>query len=376
MGCIIITPAITNIPVKKSQNKPMINSSPYPFVPLVELTRGPLVESIHFGALAVVDTSGRVVVSLGDANFVANLRSSSKPFQTLPLIEQDGAEQFHLSPREIALTCASHLGTDVHLDVLNGIQAKIGITENYLQCGTHPSEHAPTARAMLLRGEEPTPNRHNCSGKHTGMLAQAILTGQPTDTYLSSDNEIQRKILRTFAEMVDMRPEDVLVGIDGCSAPTFAAPLHNAALGFARLADPSGLPEKRVAALRTIAAAMTANPDMIGGPGSFDTALMETGQGKILCKAGAEGYQGIGLLPGALGPGSPALGIVFKVIDGDRGMRARPVTGTALLQQLGALNKEQMDKLKDFTARPIYNWRHLEVGEIRPAFKLNKAVIS
>jgi L-asparaginase II len=348
----------------------------FPFASLVELTRGPLVESIHYGVLVVVDTSGKVIASLGDPDFMANLRSSSKPFQTLPLIENDGAEFFQLTPREIALTCASHSGTDDHVAVLKGIQAKIGVTESALQCGAHAPGHEPTMRAMLLRGEEPTPYRHNCSGKHTGMLAQAVLAHQPIETYLSVDNEIQKRILRTFAAVLDLRPEDILVGVDGCSAPTFAAPLRKAALGFARLADPSGLPEKRAHALRRIAGAMMANPDMIAGPGSFDTLLMQAGAGKIVCKSGAEGYEGIGLLPGALGPGSPALGIAYKIIDGDQGGRARPVIGTSLLQQLGALDEDQRAQLKAFTQRPLFNSRRLEIGMIRPAFDLSKSGVA
>jgi L-asparaginase II len=351
-------------------------SQNFPFAPLVELTRGPLVESIHFGVLTVVDTTGKIIFSLGDPDFVANLRSSAKPFQSLPLIEQDGAAFFHLTPREVALTCASHSGTDEHVSVLKSIQEKIGVTESNLQCGTHTSGHEATAKAMLLRGEEPTPNRHNCSGKHTGMLAQAILTHQPTETYLSVDNEIQKRILRTFSEVLGLSPEEILIGIDGCSAPTFATPLRKAALGFARLADPSGLPEKRAGALRQIASSMMANPDMVGGPGTFDTMLMQAGEGKIVCKGGAEGYQGIGLLPGALGPGSPALGITYKVIDGDQAGRARPVIGTALLHQLGALNEAQLALLKNFSARPIYNSRHLEVGVIRPAFEFSKVDVA
>ncbi|MBE0698986.1 MAG: asparaginase [Anaerolineaceae bacterium] len=351
-------------------------SQNFPFAPLVELTRGPLVESIHYGALTVVDATGKIIIGLGDPDFVANLRSSAKPFQSLPIIEQDGAAFFHLSQREIALTCASHSGTDEHVSVLKSIHAKIGITESNLQCGIHAPGHDATARAMFLRGEEPTPYRHNCSGKHTGMLAQAILAHQPTETYLSVDSEIQKRILRTFAEVLGMSPEDILIGIDGCSAPTFAAPLRKAALGFARLADPSSLPDKRAAALRNIASSMMANPDMVGGPGTFDTMLMQAGNGKIVCKGGAEGYQGIGLLPGALGPGSPALGITYKVIDGDQAGRARPVIGTSLLRQLGALNEEQLAQLKNFTPRPIYNSRHLEVGVIRPASEFTEVVLS
>jgi L-asparaginase II len=341
-----------------------------PFLPLVELTRGPLVESIHFGALAVVDASGTLVASVGDADLFANMRSSSKPFQALPLYENGGAEHFGMTEREIAITCASHHGTDDHVQVLRGLQAKIGVREQDLQCGVHPANDEATAKAMLMRGEDPTPNRHNCSGKHTGMLAQCRLAGEPIDTYLSNDHPIQKNIRRTFAEMTDMDPEKVLVGIDGCSAPTFAVPLRHAALGYARLCDPSGLPEKRAAALRRIYHAMTTNPDMVAGPGGFDTRLMEVGAGAIVSKGGAEGYQALGIAPGAIAPGSPAMGITYKVIDGDTGGRARPVIGITVLRMLGALNDAQVEALAEFGPRPLYNWRRLEIGVIRPAFTL------
>lgn len=341
-----------------------------PFLPLVEATRGPLVESIHFGALAVVDASGNLVASAGDADLFANLRSSSKPFQALPLYEDNGSERFDMTEREISITCASHHGTDDHVKVLRGLQAKIGVTEQNLQCGVHPAGDDATAKAMLLRGEEPTPNRHNCSGKHTGMLAQCRMAGLPIENYLSNDHPIQIRIKRTFAEMADMDPDKVLVGIDGCSAPTFAVPLRKAALAYARLCDPTGLPEKRAAALREIYHAMTTEPDMVAGPGAFDTCLMEVGAGKIVCKGGAEGYQAMGIAPNAIAPGSPAMGITYKVIDGDASGRARPLIAITVLHLLGVLSDAQVEALAEFGTRPIYNWRHLEVGVLRPAADL------
>ncbi len=345
--------------------------SDFPFEKLVEVTRGPLVESIHYGALAVVDAQGRLVASLGDPNFVTYLRSSSKPMQVLPFIERGGAEKFGLTDAEVALLCASHSGTDEHVAAVEGIQAKLGIHESDLLCGPQPSSHAPTAKAMLLRGEEPGPNRNNCSGKHTGFLAHALLRGFSKEDYINPHHPVQQTVIQTFAEMTGYPADQIAIGVDGCSAPVFAVPLYNAALGFARLADPSGLPEARAAACRKITHAMTATPFMVAGPGRFDTIIMEIGQGKIVSKGGAEGYQALAILPGALGPDSPALGITYKVVDGDVNGRARPVIAVELLRRLGLLNDEQIKaSLAQLAARPVNNWRGLEVGEIRPAFEL------
>ena len=341
-----------------------------PFSPLVELTRGPLVESIHFGALAVVDASGKLLASVGDADLVANLRSTSKPFQALPLVESGGVDQFGFTEEEISITCASHHGTDKHVAVLESMQAKIGASESELQCGQHPPIDDETYDAMLLNGTPISPNRHNCSGKHTGMLAQCAFGGYANDTYLSTEHPIQKNILGVFAEMAGADPSTVLIGIDGCSAPTFAVPLRNAALAFARLSDPSGLPEKRAQALRRIFRAMSSYPMMVAGPKGFDTRLMEVAAGTIVTKGGAEGYQGIGIAAGACGAGSPALGIAYKVIDGDPSGRARAVIAMTVLRQLGALDDAQLDALAEFDTRPIKNWRKLEVGVIRPVFQI------
>jgi L-asparaginase II len=341
--------------------------------PVVEVTRGPVVESIHYGSIAVVDKQGRLVASYGDPNAVCNMRSSSKPFQALPLIEMGGDEHFDLSAREVAILCASHSGTDEHVRVVSGIQRKIGVKESDLMCGTHPLSHQPTIDAMRARGEELTPNRHNCSGKHTGMLAHARMRNLPIEDYLNPEHPVQVRIIQTFAEMCSMQPEEVLIGIDGCSAPTFAVPLRSAALAYARLCDPAGLETVRADSLHRIAAAMMANGDMVAGPDRWDTRIMELADGMIVSKGGAEGYQGIGLMPGALGPGSPALGITLKISDGDNGGRAVGTTTLEVLRQLGALSGDIYEQLKShYGIRPVYNWRKIEVGEICPAFTLQR----
>lgn len=353
------------------------------YEPILEITRGRIVESIHFGAAVVVDVKGNIVADHGDPNLVTYLRSSAKPFQALPFVERGGVEKFALSPRELAMICASHSGTDEHLKVVTGMQQKIGIQETDLECGTHPVPDEPTREEMILKHEQPGPNRHNCSGKHTGMLAHAKMRDLPLHGYIDREHEVQKTILNTFAEMCEMKPQDVVVSIDGCSVPTFAVPLFNAAHALAKLCDPSELADDRATGCKKITSAMAGNPDMVAGWGRFDTHLMAVGHGKIICKGGAEGYQALGLLPGALGEGSPAMGIAFKISDGDLGghvrptfpgmgsdSRARAIVAMAILKQLGALDEEQVAELKSFDVRPVRNWRKIDIGEYRPLIKI------
>lgn len=339
-------------------------------VPLVEATRGEIVESIHFGAFIVVDSQGHVLASEGNPSLMTYPRSSMKPFQALPFIERGGAAVFGLSQQEIAIMCASHSGTDLHKSVLEGMHAKVGLTENDLACGVHWPGDSDTRDAMKRAGEEPTPYRHNCSGKHSGMLAHAVLRGLVKEDYLDPMHPVQVSIRETLAEMVEMAPDEMPLGRDGCSAPVYGIPLQPMARGVAKLADPVGLDEGRAAACRLITAAMMAHPVMVAGPGKFDTDLMKAAGGKLFCKGGAEGYQIIGVMPGVRSEDDPGLGIAIKISDGDSNGRARESVSLTLLAALGVLNEDELAELADYGNKPVKNWRGFEVGEVRPAFSL------
>lgn len=347
-----------------------------PYAPILSLTRGETVESIHFGAIAVVNPQNELVASYGDPETITFLRSSAKPFQAMPFVMHGGVETYHLTPEELSLICASHSGTDEHVAVARSIQAKTGVQETDLLCGVHGLSHKPTVEAMQKRGEKLTPNRHNCSGKHTGMVAFSRLLSLPYSLedhpYIELDHPIQKEIVQNFAEMCNLSVEQVRLGIDGCSAPNFAVPLRSAALAFARLCDPSDLPERKAQACRKIFSAMTSYPNMVGGPDSFDTHLMQAAGGKIVCKGGAEGYQAMGVAAGAAGPGSPALGITFKISDGDHNGRARPAVALSILSQLGVITSKELETLADYGPTfNIYNWRKLLVGKAEPCFSLH-----
>lgn len=348
--------------------------------PLFEVTRGNIIESVHYGTIAVVDSKGKLISAYGDPKMVAFLRSSAKPFQALPFVEHGGVENFGLTPRELSILCASHEGSDLHVQTVEGIQKKVGIDESNLQCGIHMPSDVDAFKSLMLNGKTPTPNRNNCSGKHSGMLAYARMCGLPLENYLDIEHPIQQDILATFAEMCLLPTKEIGLGIDGCSAPNFAVPLYNAALAFSRLCDPRELSEARASACRKITAAMTTHPEMVSGYGEFDEQLMRVGEGRIVCKRGAEGYQIVGLLPGALGHDSPGVGIALKVSDGDASRmsldlahnnRVRPAVTLEILHQLGAFSSKQEQALASFgPERPVKNHRGIVTGQSRPVFQL------
>src|SRR5436190_21967675 len=116
---------------------------------LVEITRGPLVESIHRGAVAVSDSEGRLRIAVGDVQRPIFPRSALKPIQAVPLIESGAAETFALSDEEIALACASHSGAPQHPARIASWQERIGCTVADLACGPHRPLHEATATAMI-----------------------------------------------------------------------------------------------------------------------------------------------------------------------------------------------------------------------------------
>ena len=351
-----------------------------PSQPIFELTRGQVTESTHYGAIAVVNSHGKLLTSYGDPQTVAFLRSSAKPFQALPFVERGGVEAFGFTAKQLALACASHEGSDEHVHVARSILELADVDESVLQCGAHMPGNVEAYKRLIKLDEAPTPIRNNCSGKHATMLAHAKMRNLPLDNYLDPDHPIQKDILASFSEMCLLPSNQIQLGIDGCSAPNFAVPLFNAALAFARLTDPQELSDARASACRKITSAMASHPKMISGPDEFDCRLMQVGTGQIVCKRGAEGFQAIGLLPGTLGPDSPGIGIAFKVMDGDLSQRkpdfhpytrVRPAVTLEILKQLGALTEAQLNELSDFgPVKPITNHRCIIVGESRPAFSL------
>src|SRR5260370_40129195 len=75
---------------------------------LVEVWRGPIVESRHRGQLIAADGDGKTVASLGSPEIITYVRSSGKPFQALPLIVSGAADRFNFSEQEIAIAWGSH----------------------------------------------------------------------------------------------------------------------------------------------------------------------------------------------------------------------------------------------------------------------------
>jgi len=333
-----------------------------PHVPLAAATRGDAVDAVHYGSVAVVDRDGNVLHAAGDPHFPTMTRSALKPFQALPFVAGGGIERFGYSLPQVALLCASHSGEPRHIDAVADMLARAGNTAAELQCGTHAPGYYD------VRGDVPppppySPLAHNCSGKHSGMLAYCVQCGLPKADYLAFDHPLQRAIRAAVAHFTATPEAELVAGIDGCSAPNYAVPLARLAQAYARLAADGDDP-RYGAAPRRLADAMTAHPEMVSGEGRNDLALMRAGRGDWVTKIGAEGVQAIGVR-------SRGIGIAIKVVDGaKRGLHPATVE---VLDQLGLLDAAQRAELAPWREPAVRNYRGAVTGAVRSLVVLDKS---
>jgi L-asparaginase II len=344
---------------------------------LIEVRRGGHVESRQRGDVAVVAPDGRLIASAGDPDRFAFLRSSAKPFQLAPFVASGRFDAYDFgNPTEaLAIMAASHSGEDRHVRTVQALLRQGGLSRDVLQCGVHPPYDTETAQRLLRDGEPLTPLRHNCSGKHAGMALHAKAAGWDVDRYWAPDHPVQQLALATIAEVSGVPEAEIIQGTDGCGVIAFGLPLRGLALSFARLADPSGVADPALrSALARIRDAMMAHPELVAGERRrFDTAVMRVAAGGVVSKAGAEGVQGIGILPGhagdgRIGPG--ACGYAHKIEDGDGGRRAGSATAVAGLRELGVLDEERVERLAEYASPPIRDPRGEPSGEVRAVLEL------
>ena len=320
---------------------------------LAEVTRGAVVECRHEGAVAVVDTTGKVIASAGDTGLAAYLRSAGKPFQAIPVVESGAADVYRFTEAELAICAGSHSGESAHLAVVAGMLAKLGLDGGALGCGlVAPMDTATAARIAL--GQEAVTTLHcGCSGKHTGMLATCLQRGYPLDSYLDLDHPLQREILGIMAEHFGVPAADIPTAVDGCGVPTFAASVANIARAWASLAAPS---EAHRAATPRILDAMAAAPLMVAGTGRICTDLMPIVGPGIVVKTGAEGLFCLALR-------EQGWGVAIKIADGS--FRAMAAITAAVLNQLGVASEEQLTQFMERQPPQVRNNAGRIVGEVR-----------
>jgi L-asparaginase II len=320
--------------------------------------RGGIIENRHRISIAVVNSENKILASSSNPQLLAHLRSSAKPFQAQALFLTGAAKKFEFTDKEIALACASHVGTPEHVSVAKGMLDKLNLTESDLACGVHWPASKEERTRLEQTGEKPTALHNNCSGKHAGMLAVALTLGAPTQGYEKPDHPVQQLNFQTMRDLSGV--QEIPFGIDGCSVPVFVLSLDKAAWMFAQLANPQSAPEKYREGLEQAFRAMKTFPEMVAGEGEIDTVLVQQIPG-LVCKQGADGYYGISLRETKYG----TLGVVLKVEDGSTAAREPAVI--RVLELLGVISEDNTLPWK----RPIIrNHRKIETGYLEAHIEL------
>lgn len=322
---------------------------------LVEVVRGPLVESRHRGAVAVVDGDGATALAVGDVTQPVFPRSAVKALQALPLVKSGAADRYGFGDKELALACSSHSGEEEHVAVVSRMLAKAGLDASALSCGAHWPMNQAAALALAGKGA-PSALHNNCSGKHAGFLCVACACGIDHRGYWQPDHPVQQGVRDVLEDMTGAVLSPECRAIDGCSVPTWAIPLRKLAHAFAKFGSGHRLSRDRAAAAARLRAACAENPWYVAGTGRFCTEIMRLFGARVFVKTGAEGIY-CGALPGQ------GLGIAIKCDDG-AGRAAEAIMAAVIARYL-PLEPAERAALERFVQPVLRNWNGFEVGMVR-----------
>jgi L-asparaginase II len=218
--------------------------------------------------------------------------------------------------------------------------------------------HEPSALALARSGGSPSALHNACSGKHIGFICLAQTLGVDHHGYASVDHSVQKEVRSTIENLAGVSLSTNDCGIDGCSVPTWALPLRDLALAFARFGTGHGLGPERAKAAALLRAACAAEPWYVAGTGRFCTKLMQLLGERAFVKFGAEGVY-CAAIP------EHGLGIAIKCDDG--AVRAAEVTMATLIARFLTLDSSTSAALATLIKPTIKNWSGQNVGWMQPA---------
>src|SRR5688572_3777866 len=96
-------------------------------VPLVEITRSGVVDSVHAGAVAAVTADNDLVAQAGTPDLPAFWRSAAKLHQAIALVLAGGVKRWELDDAQLAIMCGSHHGEPAQIRCVTSILDRIGL---------------------------------------------------------------------------------------------------------------------------------------------------------------------------------------------------------------------------------------------------------
>lgn len=322
-------------------------------VPLTEIWRGPIIESLHMGHAVICNAAGDVVEAWGNPDAIVYPRSSAKMIQALPLVESGAADALGLTTEHLALACASHQGAAVHTERVRAWLAELGLGDADLRCGPQMPQDREAFNTLIKTDDSPCQVHNNCSGKHAGFMSLSKhMHGGPE--YIDADHPVQQAIFAAFEEVTGETSPGWAP--DGCSAPNSITTMRGIGRAVAAFAAAKEGADARQTAMVRLYQAMIAHPVLVAGERRACTELMRAVSEPVALKTGAEGFF-VAIAP------TKKLGIAVKAQDGS--VRAANCTIAALLVRIGVLDPEH-PLAKRFMNAPILNRRKIQTGMTKP----------
>ena len=317
---------------------------------ICKIHRGDFIESIHVAYAVVVNEAGEILYSNGDPDYFTCVRSTLKPFQASAAVKEGAIKTAGFNSEECALMCASHNGEDIHVKTAESMLQKIGYNMSYYECGAHFPYDKESKIKLIQKDENPSALHNNCSGKHAGMLCLAKHLQVNPKGYTDLNHPVQQLIMKQVKRLSEL--DEFPLEIDGCSAPVPFLPLFNIALMYQKFAGGN------YDELNTLFDAITSNPYLIAGQDRFDTDFIKTMDGKAVTKVGGEGVRGVGIRTAK----GEKYGVALKVLDGNQ--RCSPIAIMAVLEEMGLLTDDELEKLRPYKKIVLKNHRTIETGSI------------
>ena len=321
-----------------------------PFVDLVAVTRGDVVENIHQGLAIAIDSDYRIIKKWGDTQTEIFPRSALKPIQAFGIITSGTDKALKLKDEQIALATSSHHAEPVHLDMVKSWLTELKLDEEDLTLG--PAwPLGPKRKDYILRHEgRKSRIYHNCSGKHCGQLSICVHKKFKTLNYQDPKHPVQKLFIENLEKLSETKINHL--GIDGCGLPAPSLPLERFAYALTKFADPSKLEGIEKKAVQKIFDCCVKHPVLFGGSESVNSILTKSSNKKILVKNGADGVFSA-IIP------EEKVSIVVKIKDGN--MKAAEVAIAGLLKELKFLDNDDVKKL---VSQPILNSAGTKSGKI------------
>jgi len=328
--------------------------------------RNNLLEAEHHGSLVVCDSDGNIIAKIGSGEYKTFIRSSMKMVQAIPVVESGAASKYSFTDSELSICCASHAGSDFHINTVAQMLDKMGLSEHHLQCGSHKPENEQELKKLYSTNTNFNQLYNNCSGKHSGMLATCLANGWDLGSYLRIEHNLQQEIIRLVANYIQRPASSIKTGIDGCSLPTVYLSLTEMATMLAKYTKEATNPNT---AQHTIFNAVCQKPEMINDTNGFDTLLVKNCNARLIAKRGAMAVFVIGMNTVQYGQ----IGIAVKLISGDS--VAMPPVIMRVLEQLELLSNEEIISLEKFRTIEQNNWNNIFTGKICSDFELSASSV-